>query len=153
MSEPIETRDDGIVLKFADNSDKEAIYAFALEAIKGASLPAFAEDAGENLQERIETSDAHNVLLAIDTKEANKIIGFIELDPTRSEEKVTYIRGIYVLREYRRRGIGQHMLRIIRSNTKERRVQLRVHAFTKEGLRFWEDYGFKIHHYSLYHDA
>lgn len=152
MSQKIYPFKDNIEIRFATTEDREQIYDFALAAIKGADLPEFAEDAGQNLQDRVETGDPENVLIAVD-KDQNKIIGYIELDPDKSPNpKAMHIRGIYVLPEYRRRGIGNEMLRIIRENKVSKDTQLRVTAFTLQGLRFWENYGFKIHHYALYHD-
>lgn len=141
-----------IGFRFATSDDKDSIYQFSWEAIAGASLPEFAEDAGHDLQARIEQGDPENVLLAEDTKNNNKVIGYIELAPHGSMRRnAIYIRGIYVLPEYRRRGIGSEMLKIVRKNKLEGDIELRVHAFTQAGLKFWENYGFKVHHYSLYH--
>jgi GNAT superfamily N-acetyltransferase len=130
-----------------------AIYNFAMDAIAGADLPEFAQDAGDNLQERIDQGNPNNVVVAFDTTTHDRIIGYIELDPDRDTRKeVTHIRGIYVLPEYRRRGIGRDMLEIIREHVVSQNVQLRIDAFTQAGLKFWENYGFKIHHYALFHD-
>jgi len=154
MSDYLEERNDGIVIRFAKTEDKEAIYEFALSAIAGTSLPEFAEDAGEHLQERIEQGNPENVLIAEDTNESGQIIGYIELDPTRTRKQdVVYIRGIYVLPDYRRRGIGNSMLRMVRRHSVSNQIQLRVEAFTEEGRKFWNNFGFKVHHYSMYHDG
>ena len=144
---------EGIRYRFANSNDKDSIYAFALDAIAGADLPSFAEDAGHNLQQRIDKTKGNNVLIAEDISEEFKIIGYIELDPEHTNEpNISYIRGIFVLPNYRRRGIGQNMLNLIISYISENNRQLRVSAFTKEGLNFWKNYGFNIHHYALYHD-
>ena len=144
---------EGIRYRFADSNDKDSIYAFALDAIAGADLPSFAEDAGHNLQQRIDKTEGNNVLIAEDISEEFKIIGYIELDPEHTNEpNISYIRGIFVLPNYRRRGIGQNMLNLIISYISENNRQLRVAAFTKEGLYCWKNYGFNIHHYALYHD-
>jgi len=122
---------EGVRYRFANSNDKDSIYAFALDAIAGADLPSFAEDISQEF----------------------KIIGYIELDPEHTNEpNISYIRGIFVLPNYRRRGIGQNMLNLIISYISKNNRQLRVAAFTKEGLNFWKNYGFKIHHYALYHD-
>ena len=92
-------------------------------------------------------------MIALDTKESNKIIGYIELDPAKTGTKrYKRIRGIFVLPDYRRRGIGRTMLRLLLKHTIEEGVQLRIDAFTEEGRKFWQAYDFKIHHYSLYLD-
>lgn len=153
MVEYVLKRNDGINLRFATAKDKDQIYDFALAAIAGADLPEFAQDAGNDLQERIDEGDPDNVLIAEDSTMQDKIIGYIELDPSRSKKRhAVYIKGIYVLDEYRRRGIGKDMLKIIRDNRVDEDIQLRVEAFTTQGLRFWENFGFEIHHYSLFHN-
>lgn len=139
--------------RFATEEDREKIYEFALQAIKYSQIPEFAKDAGENLQERVSTEDPNNVILAIDTNQENNVVGYIEVDPTSKEKsKFILIKGIYVLPEYRRKGVGKKLLTMMKEEKCGHNEQLRVQAFTESGLRFWENFGFKIHHYSLYYN-
>jgi GNAT superfamily N-acetyltransferase len=78
------------------------------------------------------------------------VIGYIEVDPDRTiEGSAVYLRGIYVLPEYRRGGIGKRLLQMMVKEKRKEGEELRVRAFTEEGLRFWQDFGFNIAHYSL----
>ena len=139
-----------ISYRFATDDDRESIYDFALQAIQYSDIPEFAEDAGQNLQERISEGDPENVIVAIDSDQEEKIVGYIEVEPHQTH---MLIRGIYVLPEYRRQGIGQKLLKMMQENKCKNNEQIRVHAFTEAGKRFWEEIGFKIHHYALYFDS
>ncbi len=145
------SEEEKIVYRFATADDRDQIYDFALKALNDPRLPDFAEDIGDELLERIRTGDPTTVLLALNGK-TNEIIGYIEMGEhkTIKGKKIFYIRGIYVLPEYRRHGIGRELFnRMLREKCKDA-VQIRVDAFTEEGLNFWKNLNFKVHHYALY---
>ncbi len=138
-----------IIYRFATDDDRELIYDFALQAIANASIPAFAADVGADLQERISEGEMDDVLLAIDP-DTNQIVGYIEIDRNMGRSKdVFYIMGIYVLPPYRRLGVGTNLLKKMHQMVCKNNEELRIRAFTKEGVRFWESLNFKIHHYSM----
>ncbi|MDH5404367.1 MAG: GNAT family N-acetyltransferase [Candidatus Heimdallarchaeota archaeon] len=146
------TKQDKIIYRFASKEDADQIYDFAMKAMVGTSLPEFAKDAGEGLQDRIIDGDPNNILLAIDQDQGN-IIAYVEVEKSYSPKiNAFYIRGIYVLPDYRRIGVGRKLLSIIKKEKCTSHEELRVNAFTTDGLRFWEAYGFKVHHYSLFYD-
>jgi ribosomal protein S18 acetylase RimI-like enzyme len=150
----VKERDDGIIFRFATPDDRAEVYQFAWNAIAAADLPKFAEDAGENLQNRIEEGDPTNVLIAEDKKQSKMMVGYIEIDPViKKNESVIYIVGIFVLPHYRRRKIGRDMLSIISDIAEKKKSQLRINAFSKRALSFWEEFGFKLHHYALYYES
>ncbi|MCH8906027.1 MAG: GNAT family N-acetyltransferase [Candidatus Heimdallarchaeota archaeon] len=139
-----------IEYRFATKEDQESIYDFAMRAIAESILPRFAEDAGEDLSERITNGDPHNVAIATDLDLDSGIVGFIEIDPSRSNKKSeVYIRGIFVLESHRRMGIGNKLIKMMLEEHSRRGDQLFVEAFTEDGLRFWQSFGFKIDHFAL----
>lgn len=143
-----------IAYRFTTKDDNQKIYDFALRGITGTIIPKFAEDAGENLWERIEGGGYENVIVAEDTRSDDQVVGFIEVDPNRGiSGETVYIRGIYVLDEYRRMGIGKKLLKLMVNEKAKRGEKLFVRAFTQYGLKFWENFGFKISHYSLFYDT
>ena len=99
-------------IRFATKEDNEIIYDFAMRTSSESILPRFAEDAGIELYERISTGDPRNVAIA--EVEGEGIVAYIEIDPNRSTRKeVTYIRGIFVLEDFRRRKIGRRLLKMM----------------------------------------
>ncbi len=140
-----------IVCRFADPRDMDSVIEFALMAINDNELPSFALDVGEDLAERIRKGGSENIVIAEDPKMDSRIVGYLELDPQRTRKgKAFYIRGIYVLPEYRGQGIASKMISLMREKLCCHGEQLRVEALTENELRFWRKLGFKIHHYSLY---
>ncbi|MHA2091213.1 MAG: GNAT family N-acetyltransferase, partial [Candidatus Kariarchaeaceae archaeon] len=124
-----------ISFRFATKSDNQKIYDFAMRAISGTQLPRFAEDAGENLLDRIEKGKEKSVILAEDHNLDESVIGYIEVDPDRTiEGSAVYLRGIYVLPEYRRGGIGKRLLQMMVKEKRKSGEELKVRAFTEEGL-------------------
>lgn len=139
-----------ISFRFATNEDNQKIYDFALRAMSGTQLPRFAEDAGENLLDRIGKGNYKTVILAEDTMDDDSVIGYIEVDPDRTiDGEAVYLRGVYVLPQYRRKGVGKRLLKMMVHEKRKRGEDVRVLAYTEDGLRFWQDYGFNIAHYSL----
>ena len=134
-----------IRFRFADKADSTKIYDFAMRAISESILPRFAQDAGEDLNERITNGDPNNVAIAEDHDE---VVAYIEIDPKRStQKKVIYIRGIFVLGGYRRQGIGNKLLKMMREEKCKNGEELYVDAFTPQGVKFWKALGFEIDHY------
>ena len=139
-----------ITYRFASKNEHEKIYDFAMRALAETDLPKFAEDAGEGMEERMSNLDEGYVLLAEDKDLEDGIVGYIEIDPAKSTQMFeVYIRGIFVLQDYRRIGVGRKLVKgiILRHGGGGKR--LRVQAFAREGIRFWESYGFKIQSYDL----
>ena len=140
--------------RFATPKDKERLYEFALFAIEDPKLPSVAKDVGEDLMERVSLEKKKKeVLIAIDKGSDDRVIGYIEVDKNRYiPGKACYIRGIYVLPSYRRKGVGRNLVKELMKEKCVRKEQLRVEALTEKELAFWKELGFKIHHYSLYYD-
>lgn len=140
-----------IAYRFATIEDLPEIHEFAVAALKDADmLPNFAASMGVDMLERIDLYPG-NVLLAEDNKDGHRsIIGFIEIDATRIKESAFFIRGIYVLPEYRRQGIGRKLINTILEKKCTKGQQLRVESFGESETKFWESLGFKVHHVSLY---
>ncbi len=135
-----------VTFRFATKEDNETIYDFAMRAISESILPIFAEDAGDGLYERISSGDPRNVAIA--EVENEGIVGYIEIDPSRSTRKaVVYIRGIFVLEDFRRKKIGKTLLNMMRDEKCTEGEKLYVDAYTKYGLRFWRSLGFDIDRY------
>ncbi|HKZ40375.1 MAG TPA: GNAT family N-acetyltransferase [Candidatus Hodarchaeales archaeon] len=149
-----EEHDSEIIYRFALSQDIEEIQAFALAALNDTILPGFAKSVGADMLGRIERFPGNVVVaetLEIEAgTETAKIIGYIEIDQTRINEKAFYIRGIYVLPEYRRRGVGRGMLSTFVEKRCKDGQQLRAEAFSDFENTFWESLGFKRHHISLF---
>ncbi|OLS19035.1 MAG: hypothetical protein HeimC3_47600 [Candidatus Heimdallarchaeota archaeon LC_3] len=144
-----------IEYRFATPDDVGTIYDFAVAAMQDTIIPGFAQSVGVEMLERIELHPG-NVLLAenVEIEKSGEIdrqiVGFIEIDATRIKENAFYIRGIYVLHEFRRRRIGRKLLNIILEKKCIRGQQLRAEAFSSFETKFWESLNFKRHHVSLY---
>ena len=135
-----------VTFRFATKEDNEIIYDFAMRAISESILPKFAEDAGDGLYERISSDDPRNVAIA--EVKNDGIIGYIETDPTRStRKKVVYLRGIFVLEDFRRKKIGRTLLKMMRDEKCKQGEELYIDAYTKDGLKFWSSLGFDIDRY------
>lgn len=135
-----------ITFRFATKEDNEIIYDFAMRAISESILPMFAEDAGDGLYERISTGDPRNVAIA-EVKDEG-IVGYIEIDPTRSTRKeVVYLRGIFVLEDFRRLKIGNTLLKKMQDEKCKEGEKLYVDAYSKYALKFWRSLGFDIERY------
>ncbi|MHA2276815.1 MAG: GNAT family N-acetyltransferase, partial [Candidatus Kariarchaeaceae archaeon] len=135
-----------VSFRFATKDDNEVIYDFAMRAISESILPRFAEDAGEDLYQRISSGDPRNVAIA--EVENEGIVAYIEIDPDRSSrDKVVYIRGIFVLEAFRRRRIGRRLLQMMREEKCKDDYELYVDAYTTEGVQFWKSLGFDIDRY------
>lgn len=146
---------DIIEYRFATPDDISTIYDFAVAALKDAVIPGFAKSVGDEMLERIETHPGNIVLAEHVEKSTNgevdrEVVGFIEIDATRIKENAFYIRGIYVLPEFRRRGIGRKLLDIILEKKCTRNQQLRAESYSDFETKFWESLNFKKHHVSLY---
>ncbi|MHA1990503.1 MAG: GNAT family N-acetyltransferase [Candidatus Hodarchaeales archaeon] len=144
-----------IEYRFAIPDDISTIHDFAVAALKDTVIPGFAKSVGVEMLERIELHPG-NIVLAehIETNKKGEIdrevVGFIEIDATRIKENAFYIRGIYVLSEFRRQGIGKKLLDIILEKKCTRNQQLRAEAYSDFETKFWESLNFKRHHVSLY---
>ena len=144
------THSKSITYRFATKDEHEKIYDFAMRAIAETDLPEFAEDAGEGMEQRMSNLDEGYVLLAEDKDLEDGIVGYIEIDPAKSSQLFeVYIRGIFVLQDYRRSGVGKKLVKMIIERHGGGGKKLRVHAFTKAGIKFWESYGFNIQRYDL----
>lgn len=133
--------------------DHEKVVEFAMQALYDAKLPRFAQDIGEALVERIKTGEPGNVIIAEDLTADDKIVGYLEIDSSRSKVgKAFYIGTIYVLPEYRRRHVGKNLFFTMLEEKCQHNEQIRVEALTEDELRFWKSLGFRIHHYSLFYN-
>lgn len=135
-----------ITYRIANNDDIESLYEFALKAIADSVLPAFAEDAGADLESRL-SLEITTTLIAVD--ENADIIAYVELDRRSSHSKSVYIRGVYVLPSHRRMGVGRKLLEMVKSEFSRHGERIMVEAYTKKGRRFWESLNFEIHHYAM----
>jgi len=134
----------------SEEIEEKKITEFALEALNDSEmLPKFAENLGEDLVERISTADLGDFIIAVDS-DLDQLIGYVELYPTQTENGLDYfIRGIYILPNFRQRGIARKLLRMAAERCKEKGAQLRVDAFTEKELNLYKNLGFEIQHYSL----
>ncbi len=144
---------ENIRYRVAVPEDHDKVVEFAMQALYDAKLPRFAQDIGEELVERIKSGEAGNVIIAEDLSQDDKIVGYLEIDTTRSKpRKAFYIGGIYVLPEYRRRHIGKNLFFTMLKEKCKHEEQIRVEAVTEDELRFWRSLGFNIHHYAMFYD-
>ena len=119
-----------------------------MRAISESILPRFAEDAGIELYDRISSGDPRNVGIA--EVEGYGIVAYIEIDPNRSTRKeVMYIRGIFVLEDFRRRKIGRRLLKMMQDEKCTEGEQLYVDAYTEDGVKFWKSLGFNVDRHVL----
>lgn len=138
-------------IRFATKEDNEIIYDFAMRAISESILPRFAEDAGIELYDRISSGDPRNVAIA--EVEGEGIVAYIEIDPNRSTRKeVMYIRGIFVLEDFRRRKIGRRLLKMMQDEKCTQGEKLYVDAYTEDGVKFWKSLNFSIDRHVLKYD-
>ncbi len=130
-----------ITYRFATKDDIELVYDFALHALASSEIPVFAADVGDGIQERIMEGDVRNLIVAEDLDE-EIIVGYAEVDPQESGRIL--IMGVFVLPEYRRKGIGKKILQMILNEICTNHEDLYVRAFTDHGVKFWQSYGFDV---------
>jgi GNAT superfamily N-acetyltransferase len=69
-------------------------------------------------------------------------IGGLNVDPYTTDEKVGRIRRFYILRNFRRKGIGQILLNRIVNEAKKDFDRLVLHTDTPEASKFYRSFGF-----------
>jgi ribosomal protein S18 acetylase RimI-like enzyme len=95
------------------------------------------------------------VLVALDKE---KVVGYVmalikKTDPAWQRERSGYIEEMAVTANYRRRGIGEKLLKQIIDWFKEEKldyIELSVAAKNKVGYSFWKKHGFKDYLHILY---
>ena len=111
-----------------------------------------AEDAGtkfgEHLKGLMESNDAQ-VLVALDRGEAiaYSIAQISKRPPVFREAEFAFISDLGVRSDYRRRGVGERMLKEILEWFKSRnmkRIELLVLSENKAGVSFWRKHGFEV---------
>ncbi len=70
-------------------------------------------------------------------------IGGLNRDPYANEATVGRIRHLYVLREYRKRGVGAALVREIILKAKPQFSKLRLRTDTLNAAKFYESIGFR----------
>ena len=101
-----------IELRFATVSDNPNVSDFVLIALNDSTiLRNCSEHIGSDFLTRLGANEFGNLLLAFDNQNNNAIIGFLELDPSKSVAKKNhFIANIYVLPRYRSRGIASSLV-------------------------------------------
>lgn len=127
-----------IGLRVATADDFQGIYDFAMKAISDSILPAFAANAGIDLQDRMMNGETTTVI----AEDGADIVAYTELDLSR--KNAVFIRGVYVLPSHRRQGIGGKLLNMVRNEFCKSGEKIRVEAFTTEGRQFWESLNFEV---------
>ncbi|MBY6054753.1 GNAT family N-acetyltransferase [Cytobacillus firmus] len=69
-------------------------------------------------------------------------IGGLNIDPFSNEEKVGRLRRFYVSKDYRRNGLGKHLLNQIIYDAKNYYKVLVLHTDTEQGDSFYISFGF-----------
>lgn len=122
-----------------------------LEKERGMILPP-TEGAVEEIRNRISNKETNNYYVAVsDESVVGWIAGPFALDSGESGF------GIYVDRRHRACGIGTELLRSFLTNRGEKRRAIEVTQSNKEGIKFYEKFGFKIsekrkHYFDDNHD-
>lgn len=140
------TQEIDIDIRFAKEEDIANVTEFALIALSDSSMLAiFASDIGSDMMNRIQTTGPQNTILAIDKNDDNAIIGFSEVDPERSEVgKYYFLSGLYVLPNYRGKGIAQKLVKRMLEDKCSQGEELIVSAFSQAERRVWEKLMFKV---------
>lgn len=139
---------DEIEIRSARHEDIENVTDFVYRALNDSELlPVFAQDVGEDFKVRLQQENT--IILAVE-KESETIVGFVEYDPKRSNEKADYLCGLYVLPNYRGVGVGKRLVNTMRDQRRAMGKQLRVEAINDKEKNLWQKFGFGIHHYSLF---
>ena len=140
MTEP------SIEVRFATKTDIANVTEFALIALSDSSMLAkFAQDIGSEFTHRLETTGPQNTILAIDKKNNNAIVGFSEVDPERSKTgKYYFLSGLYVLPDYRSKGIASKLVRRMLEEKCKNGEELIVQAFNESEKKVWEKLLFSV---------
>ena len=69
-------------------------------------------------------------------------IGGLNRDPYADDSSLGRVRHLYVLADYRERGIGRALVRRIAAEARAYFVVLRLRTATAQGARFYEELGF-----------
>ena len=135
-----------IEVRFANKTDIANVTEFALIALSDSSMLAkFAQDIGSEFTHRLETTGPQNTILAIDKKNNNAIVGFSEVDPERSKTgKYYFLSGLYVLPDYRSKGIASKLVRRMLEEKCKNGEELIVQAFNESEKKVWEKLLFSV---------
>jgi len=101
----------------------------------------------EYYNEALENSDKSSVFIAEDN---GKIVGFLKADVEQIDHfflnpQIIYLDDIFVLPEYRRKGIAKTLVKEAEKLAKEKgikRIQARVYSFNKRMQSFLESQGY-----------
>ncbi len=142
---------ESIEIRFASSADIPNVTEFALIALSDSSMLAkFAQDIGSDFTHRLETTGPQNTILALDKNNKNAIIGFAEVDTKRSKpEKYYFLSGLYVLPNYRSKGIATKLVNKMLTEKCSKGEELIVDAFNEAEKKVWENLNFKVHTYNL----
>lgn len=135
-----------IEVRFANKTDIANVTEFALIALSDSSMLAkFAQDIGSEFTHRLETTGPQNTILALDKKNNNAIVGFSEVDPERSKQgKYYFLSGLYVLPDYRSKGIASQLVRRMLEEKCKNGEELIVQAFNESEKKVWEKLLFSV---------
>lgn len=103
---------------------------------------------------------AENRISLIVAEVDGKIVGYAMFNPApffpfKVKEKWFYITDIYILPEYRKKGIGKALINYIINLAKSqeiKKIKLSVWTFNRNAINFYEKLGFKITGYLMEKD-
>lgn len=132
-----------IKVRFANDADSATVSEFVFTALNDSSiLRGCSEHIGSEFLNRLET-EKQNLLLATDTQNDNSIIGFLEIDLNRSINNQTYfIANIYVLPQYRRKGIASILVQTMLQEKCTHGEELVVEATSEQERKYWDNLHF-----------
>ena len=128
-----------INFRFAKSEDIPDASDFVLIALNDIGMQTeCVEVLGSEFTNRLETHGPQNTLLAFDTTNNNSIIGFLELDPEKSQKGHYFIRNLYVLPAYRHQGIATNIVQKMLEEKCEPGEELLIQVCNECDLKYWE---------------
>lgn len=128
-----------IELRFANANDIPDATDFVLVALNDLGMQNdCVEVLGSKFTNRLETYGPQNTLLAFDQSNNDSIIGFLEIDPIKSTKGQFFISNLYVLPNYRHRGIATSLVRKMLEDKCQPGEELLVQVCKEDDIKYWE---------------
>lgn len=93
--------------------------------------------------------DPQNTLLAFDKSNNNQIIGFLEIDSDKSSPGHYFIKNLYVLPAYRKKGIATNLVHRMLEEKCTSGDEVHVEVYNDNDKRYWEKLQFETKHMVL----
>jgi len=88
----------------------------------------------------------YSIYLAVDNK---KIIGYLSTEiKTQNKEKIIFLDNLYILKEYRKKGISKKLIFCFITDSKKKYNKIKLYC-TKDLEKYYNQFGFKTSYLTM----